>query len=86
MTVSSQMLNKKWVRRGQLAKELGIPIPTVKYYTILGFFPVPKKTEHGQHLYDLQDIRVRYTHIKELKEKRLTMQEIKDHLAMEIVP
>ena len=82
MTISS-LTTKNWVRRGKLAKQLGIPVPTVTYYTALGFFPVPQKTAHGQHLYDLEDIRQRYAQIKELKEKRLTMQEIKNHFAME---
>ena len=84
MTVSHLTI-KNWVRRGKLAQALGIPTPTVKYYTAMGFFPVPKKTTYGQHLYDLEDIRQRYACIKELKEKRLTVQEIKDRLAGELM-
>lgn len=73
----------RWRRRGELAKELGITVPTVKYYTHFGLFPVDKRTPHGQFLYDLESIRRRFLRIRELKEKRLTMQEIKDRLQIE---
>ncbi len=71
------------MRRGDLAKELGITVPTVKYYTSFGLFPVQKRTPHGQFLYDPENIRRRFLRIRELKEKRLTMQEIKDRLQIE---
>ena len=76
---------KRWLRRGALAKALGISMPTVKYYTAFGLFPVQKKTDHGQYLYDLEEIKPLYFRIKELKEKRLTMQEIKDRLQIEVL-
>lgn len=74
---------RKGVRRGQLARILEIPIPTVKYYTALGLFPIQSRTENGQYLYDLDKIRERYSRIQEFKKKRLTIQEIKDRLQME---
>lgn len=73
---------KNWMRRGKLAQALGISSPTVKYYTALGFFPVQKRTVHGQYLYNFDEIQQRYQIIRELKEKRLTMQEIKEHLTI----
>ena len=76
---------QQWMRRSQLAKALGTTMPTVKYYTALGLFPVQKKTDHGQYLYNLEEIRTRYTRIQELKEKRLTIQEIKDRLQIEVL-
>ena len=76
---------KTWIRRGQLAKALGLPTPTVKYYTAFGLFPVQKKTDHGQYLYDLEEIRPLYFRIRELKEKRLTIQEIKDRMRIEVL-
>ena len=75
MTVSYLSL-KTWVRRGKLAEALGIPASTIKYYTALGLFLVSKKTPRGQYLYNLDDIRQRYAAIKELKDKRFTIQEI----------
>lgn len=74
-----------WIRRGQLAKALGIPTPTVKYYTALGLFPVQKKTDHGQYLYNLDEIRRRFDRIQEMKMKRLTIQEIQDRFKIELV-
>ena len=76
---------KNWLRRGKLAQALGISSPTVKYYTALGFFPVQKKTAHGQFLYNLDEIRERYYIIKGFKEKRFTMREIKEHLVFNLV-
>lgn len=76
---------KRWLRRGELAKQLGITTPTVKYYTTLGLFPVQKRTHHGQYLYDIEEIKPRYFRIRELKEKRLTIQEIKDRLKIEVL-
>ena len=76
---------KTFLRRGEIAKQLKIPSPTVKYYTALGIFPVGKKTDHGQYLYDLDQIRELYGRIKEFKEKRLTIQEIKDRLQVEVL-
>ena len=73
------------MRRSQLAKALGTTMPTVKYYTSLGLFSVQKKTNHGQYLYNFEEVRLRYMRIQELKEKRLTIQEIKDRLQIEIL-
>ena len=74
---------KQYLRRGQLAKALGSTTPTVKYYTSLGLFPIERKTAHGQYLYNFEEIKARFLQIKELKQKRLTMQEIKDRLTIE---
>lgn len=79
------MISEDWVRRGRLAKILGIPTPTVKYYTTLGLFPVAKKTTHGQYLYKTDEIRARYSKILELKQKRFTIQEIQDRFKMDFV-
>lgn len=76
---------KKWLRRGDLAKALGTTPPTVKYYTSLGFFPVNRKTDHGQYLYDLETIRERFLRIRELKDKRLTIEEIRDRLKIDVL-
>ncbi len=76
---------KKFLRRGALAKALGITTPTVKYYTTLGLFPVHKRTDHGQYLYDEDEIRGRFHRIREFKEKRLTIEEIKDRLKIEVL-
>lgn len=73
------------VRKGKLAKEIGIPWPTVKYYTKVGLFPVTQRTPNGQHLYHLEVIRQRFGRIKELKRQRRTIEEICDLLKMETI-
>ena len=73
------------VRRGKLAKKLGIPEPTVKYYTEIGLFEPSGKTPHGHLLYDQTQMESRYLRIKELKKKRLTIKEILDRLLIERV-
>lgn len=76
---------KKWLRRGALAKALGTTSPTVKYYTALGIFPVQRRTDHGQNLYDFDSVKEKYARVRELKEKRLTIQEIRDRLKIEVL-
>jgi len=73
------------VRKGQLAKELNLSWPTVKYYSKVGLFPMAAKTPNGQHLYNLAIIRERYGRIRELKRKRHTINEIRDLLKMEAI-
>lgn len=76
-------MTKKWVRRSELAKILGTTSPTVKYYTALGFFPVQKKTDHGQYLYDSEKMKVIFDRIMQLKSERYTIEEIKGILLKE---
>ena len=73
------------VRRGKLAKLLGIPEPTVKYYTQVGLFEPTSKTLHGHLLYNQQEMQERYVRIKELKKKRFTIQEMLDRFLIEKV-
>ena len=73
------------MRRGKLAKILGIPEPTVKYYTQVGLFEPASKTLHGHLLYNPQEMRERFARIKELKKKRLTIQEMLDRFLIERV-
>lgn len=78
-------MTKKWVRRSELAKILGTTSPTVKYYTALGFFPVQKKTDHGQYLYDSEKMKTIFDRITQLKSERYTIEEIKGILFKDTV-
>lgn len=71
---------RQLVRRGELAKLLGTTSPTVKYYTSVGLFLVSGKTDHGQYLYNLEEMRERFQIIKSLKRRRLTIEEIQEQL------
>ena len=74
-----------FVRKGQLAKTLNIPWPTVKYYTKVGLFPIAQKTPNGQHLYNLEEIRKKYERVKQLKRQRHTIEEMLDLMKMETI-
>ena len=68
-----------------MAKFLGIPEPTVKFYTQVRLFEPSGKTPHGHLLYDQAEMQRRFVRIKELKKKRLTIQEILDRFLIEKV-
>ncbi|MDP3979819.1 MAG: MerR family transcriptional regulator [Chlamydiota bacterium] len=71
------------IRRGELAKQLRLSWPTVKYYTELGLLVPAKRTPHGQFLYNIEECQERFTVIQSLKMKRFTLSEIKDRLLIE---
>ncbi len=73
------------VRRGKLARFLGIPEPTVKYYTQVGLFESAAKTPNGHLLYSAVEMQKKYARIKELKKKRLTIEEILERFLIEKV-
>jgi len=79
------MSMKRWLRRGELAKALGTTSPTLKYYTAIGLLPADKRTPHGQYLYDMGTVKERFDRIRQLKEDRLTLDEIKDRLKIELL-
>lgn len=68
------------VRRKELATNLDIPPSTVKHYVDIGLFKPAERTSGGQYLFDFEDISKRYEMISSLKEKRLTLEEIKEEL------
>ena len=68
---------KRAVRIGALAKELGIPHSTIRFYTSHGFFRINGITKGGQWLYNLAETKKRLKQIQRLKERRRTLEEIK---------
>ncbi len=64
---------------GELAKAAFETVPTIRYWTSEGLLEVADVTHSGYHLYSKAMIE-RCEHIKNLKMKRLTLQEIKDQL------
>lgn len=71
------------IRRGELARQLKVSWPTVKYYTEMGLFQPSKRTPHGQFLYDLDKIKSRYERVQSLKLQRFSISEIKERLMLE---
>jgi len=64
---------------GELAEVSGIRQTTLKYYTELGILPFSQAGERLTRKYREGEALERLEKIKELKEKRLTIQEIIKH-------
>ena len=62
---------------GQVAKEVGINIETVRYYEKLKLLPKPKRKESRYRIYDETDLK-RLLFIKRAKELGFTLKEIKE--------
>lgn len=71
----------KFLKIGELAKETGETVPTIRYWTKQGLLSVNKYSPGGYQLYSPGDIS-RVKEIRKLqKEKRLTIEEIKSVLS-----
>lgn len=68
---------------GQLAKEVGINIETVRYYEKLKLLPKPKRRESRYRVYDENDLK-RLLFIKRAKELGFTLKEIKELFGLRI--
>jgi MerR family copper efflux transcriptional regulator len=66
---------------GDVAKQLGLTVKTIRYYEGLGLLAEPERTESGYRIYDEQDAeRLRF--IKGAKALGLSLTEIKEILAI----
>ena len=72
-----ERLNRGWLKIGELAKKLGIPSTTVRYYTDLGLLSVIAETNGGYRLYDLHIALERIQKIKQMCGDRSTLKEAK---------
>ncbi|MFA3781502.1 heavy metal-responsive transcriptional regulator [Melioribacteraceae bacterium 4301-Me] len=68
---------------GQLAKEVGINIETVRYYEKIKLLPKPKRAESKYRVYDETDLK-RLLFIKRAKELGFTLREIKELFELRI--
>jgi len=79
-------MNKKTIEKnnfltiGKLAEVSGIRQTTIKYYTEIGILPFSQDGERLTRKYKEKEALTRLNEIKELKEKRLTIKEIIEHL------
>lgn len=71
--------NQKVLKIGELAKLTGETNSTIRYWTKEGLLEVAELTSSGYQLYSLEMVEI-IKHIHELKEKRYTLQEIKEKL------
>lgn len=68
---------------GQLAKEGGINVETVRYYEKLKLLPKPKRRESRYRIYDKNDLK-RLLFIRRAKELGFTLKEIKELFELRI--
>lgn len=68
---------------GQLAKEVGINVETIRYYEKLKLLPKPKRKESRYRIYDETDLK-RLIFIKRAKELGFTLKEIKELFELRI--
>ena len=79
-------MNKKTIEKnnvltiGELSEVSGTRLTTLKYYTELGILPFSQDGERLTRKYNKEKALERLEKIKELKEKRLTIKEIVEHL------
>lgn len=67
------------VFRTELAKALGIPSSTVKYYSELGIFPFEyhdPENRLSSRFYDIEECQERWEKVQEMKAKGMNMGEI----------
>lgn len=72
-----ERINRGWLKIGELAKKLGVPVTTVRYYTEIGLLPIIAETAGGYRLYDQQEAGMRMSLIKQMNGSRPTLQETK---------
>jgi|TARA_B110000037_G_scaffold209475_2_gene258681 Fic family protein len=76
---SSQTDSDILLKIGELAKRIGVPNSTIRHWTKSGLLQVAETTHSGYQMYNL-DMIERIEKIMALKEKRLTLEEIKKRL------
>ncbi len=73
-----ERLSRGWLKIGELAKKLNVPITTVRYYTDIGLLPVIAETLGGYRLYDQHEATMRLSIIKQMNGSRPTLQETRE--------
>ncbi|GAB4129442.1 MAG: Zn(2+)-responsive transcriptional regulator [Ignavibacteriales bacterium] len=68
---------------GQLAKEAGFNVETIRYYEKLKLLPKPKRKDSRYRVYDENDLK-RLLFIKRAKELGFTLKEIKELFGLRI--
>ncbi len=69
---------------GEIAREAGVTRRTIRYYVELGLLPPPESSCRGASYGP--EHRSRLEAIKSLQEARLSLDEIRDHLAADASP
>ena len=76
---SEEPENEKLLKIGELAKATNQTVPTIRHWTKEGLLQVAEITESGYQMYS-QEMIERIEKIQKMKEKRMTLEEIKKNL------
>ncbi|MBA7666188.1 HTH-type transcriptional regulator CueR [subsurface metagenome] len=74
-------ITEKYQRIGELAKEAGVTVRTIRYYEELGLLEAPKRKNSEHRRYTKKDL-VYLLRIKQLKEYGLTLGEIAEIISL----
>jgi DNA-binding transcriptional MerR regulator len=73
-----ERMNRGWLKIGELARKLGVPVTTIRHYTDMGLLPVIAETSGGYRLYDQTEAMMRFSFIKQNDGNRSTLRETKE--------
>ena len=65
---------------GEMAREAGVLVSTIRYYTDVGLLRVVANTQGGYRLYDREDTLERIHTLKTINGRKWTLAEIKQEL------
>jgi len=70
------------MRRSDVARNLGVPISTLKFYTQEGLLKVAGTTEGGMTLYDIKEVASRLADIEKFKKAGKSLAEIRNFFVL----
>ncbi len=79
------MNGRDQLTRGELARQGGVNIETVRYYERRGLLPEPPRSQSGYRLFSKDDLR-RVRFIKRAQELGFSLKEIQELLALRVEP
>ena len=75
-----ERLKRDLLKAGEIAKKAGVLYTTIDYYVNIGFLEVADYTQGKYRLFKKEETLARMAKIKELKNKGLTLERIKEEL------
>jgi len=69
-----------FLKIGEMAREAGVLVSTIRYYTDIGLLRVVASTQGGYRLYDRGDTLERINTIKTINGRKWTLAEIREEL------
>jgi len=72
-----ERMSRGWLKIGELARKLGIPATTIRYYTDIGLLNVVAETPGGYRLYDQAEAARRVEAVRQARVEVSTLREAK---------